>query len=55
MLLIYCLIILQMVCEGSVFAPCFVMNYLVSVRFLQSSLRERERWLLYFNCFLDEL
>ena len=55
MLLIHCLIVLPMVCEGSVFAPCFVMNYLVSVRVLQSSLREQERWLLYFNCFLDVL
>ena len=30
------------------FAPCFVMHYLVPFPVVQSSLRGRESWLLYF-------
>ena len=36
------------VCGNPVFSPCFVMHYLVSFLVLQSSLRRRESWLLYF-------
>ena len=35
---------------GGMFGPCFVVHYLVSFLFLQSSRGGRESCLLYFNC-----
>ena len=49
------LIVAPILCGGSVFGPCFVMQYLVSFLVLQSSSRERESWLPSFSCLPDVL
>ena len=45
---VYSFLFAPIACGGSVFCPCFVMQYFVSFLVLQSSWRGKERWLLYF-------
>ena len=44
------LMFLSFDCGGSVFGPCLIMHYLVFFLVLQSSWRERESMMSYFNC-----
>ena len=48
-LLLWLNIVALILCGSFMFAPCFVMQYLVSFLALQSSCYERKDWFLYFN------